>query len=326
MLSPYSNPAAFYPRQMRILGGQTLSESIRDGIVDEPLGLSSFEFLEPNFREDSLNALLHLQLIEACETLPAGDYHSGECLDFTATATPSGYRPARVGNEARPSCAKLWMMWELRSHLPESLVLGDMLPRLHREFLVGRADRDGDTVPVQVQFCLFLILLCERQPFVAGGLETGHCSEPLMEHPFVHSYQLQGKLAEWEGEIAALQDRIGFADVFGADWMLLRPDVAPGSPLDATLFDCIAHPDHALTLPHTTKQYVREALTSLSVKLSMIHNNLMRDKDPVRDNTRLVPGRYAQFESITRKCFTRLQHISRALIQDIVDFDDATSV
>ena len=319
MLSPYANPVGYYPHQMMTLGGQ----SLRDSIMEGEDGVTVL----PNFRQESIGVLLQLQLIEECEQLAAENIDA-EHLDFAALVTPSGHRPRLAADEARVSCAKLWTVWELRSHVPESLLLGCLLPAFYREFFIGQADRDGETIPVQIKFCLFLILTCERQPYHADFAEGGHYAEPLSAHPFLQNHLLGDRVAEWEGEIATIQDTIAGCHTVGTEWMLLSPDVAVGSALDATLFDCIVNPGTALTLPPQAKQFVKESLTSLSLKLLKIHNNLMRDKDSVRDpiSHRQLPGRYAQFESITRKCFTRLQYISRALIQDIVDFPNNTVV
>jgi hypothetical protein len=68
-------------------------------------------------------------------------------------------------------------------------------------------------------------------------------------------------------------------------------------------------------LPPRAKQYVKETLTSLSIKLMHFHNNIINDMLCFASD-----ARYAQFEGLTRKCYQRLQHISRELIQEFLDF------
>jgi hypothetical protein len=311
MLSPYANPLDFFPQQMRILDGQTLSDNIA-GVLETP-----------NFREQSIAILHQLQLIEECDQLSHEDLAEAlddDFVDFASDITPSGYRPRLAVGETKVSCAKLWMVWELRNHLAESLLLGSLLPKLYREFLFGQADRTGAVVSTQIKFCLFLITICHREPYSAELVESGHYPEPLFNHPYVVSHELVPKLLEWEGEIGTIQETIAASGVFGSEWMMLKPGVAVGNPLDATLFHCIID-SNTSTFSPKVKQFLKESVTSLSVKLIKIHNTLMRDKDPELDPSgKFVPGRYAQFEIITRKCISRLQYISRSLVQDIVRF------
>ena len=311
MLSLYSNPIHYFSQQMQVLDGQTLTDSIH-GTKDIP-----------HFREESKTILLHLNLIEECTKLTPKNAELARqngTLEFAGGATRSGYQPKVVADETRPSCAKLWMIWELRNHLAESLLLGILLPNLYREFFVGQSDKDGDDESTQIKFCLFMIATCQRQPYDVNLVDKGHFPVSLANHPFVESHLLSHKLAEWEGKIATHQEAIATSGVFGAEWMLLKPEVGVGSPLDATLFECILHP-HTSHFPANVKEFLKESLTSLSIKMIKIHNTLMRDKDTVTDPTnKFLPGRYAQFENVTRKCITRLQYISRELIQDIVDF------
>jgi hypothetical protein len=315
MLSPFSNPVDYFPHQMQVLAGQPLADSI-DGVQ-----------VIPHFRQESIAILLRLHLIEECNQLSATELviaKENDTLDFAASTTPTGYRPRVAPGEVRASCAKLWMVWELRIHLAESLLLGSLLPKLHREFFVGQADTKGDNESTQIKFCLFMIMICHRQPYNAELVGKGHFPQPLSNHSFIQSHQLGHKFTEWEEEIAHFQDAIAASDVFGAEWMLLKPDVAPGNPLDATLFDCIVNPCMSDLAPGV-KQFLKESLTSLSIKLIKMHNALMRDKDTVTDPVtgKFLPGRYAQFEIVTRKCFSRLQYISRELIQEIVNIPKA---
>jgi hypothetical protein len=309
MLSLYSNPVEYFPRQMQVLNQQSLSERITNCAV-------------PDFRQESINILLKLNLIEECDKLSNLTLHkfpTEECIDFSALATPSGYKPRKVFDEAHASCAKLWMIWEMRNHVPESLLLGCLLPALFKEFVKDqKTDKESeDTV---VKFCLYLILTCERQPFSAELVSRGHYSKKLSEHPFITSHHLEEKMRDWESNIANVQRQIEESGGYCLERMLLRREVREFNELDATLFDCIANKRHSASLTHDAKQFVKESITSLMIKLIHIHNNLMRDPVTESSSNPIKPGRYAQFEYITRTCFYRLQDISRDLIQDIVNF------
>ncbi|CAE7499827.1 unnamed protein product [Symbiodinium microadriaticum] len=308
MLSKFVNPAGFFPHQMEYVGGQTLGDFCQ--------GIESV----PNFRAVSIETLLALGLIEECDKLTPDEDAAlraeessrtrqegrSEGIDFTAAKTPTGYRPA----PGKATCHQLWMMWEMRENLSDSIFLGCMLPDLHEEFIHRRADAAGDDASVQLTFLLFLLHTIDRVPY-RGALGEGFCDFPLHEHPFVASRGLGEKLTRWTERLASIESTISGISVPHTEWML--PEFPHGDPLDATLFHSLINPGFVSTLPPHMKQFLKERYLSLSMKLILMHNNLMSDT-----------VKYGRFEMLTRKCYKLLQYISRDLIQDIVNFDDVS--
>ena len=101
---------------------------------------------------------------------------------------------------------------------------------------------------------------------------------------------------------------------------MLPEDVSAGKSLDATIFDCIVSPGNVSALPPRVKQYVKETLTSLSIKLIHFRNNLRNDTANYASD-----AKFGQFEMLARKCYSRVQYISKELIQEFMDFPDASS-
>lgn len=307
MLSKYSNPAGYFEHQGEVLGERTLKASIARDSTD------------PHFRQVSKDALLMLRLIEECDTLDPGEAKEQleeNTIDFTASATPSGYRPC-VG---RANCAQLWMIWEMRGSLPESLIIGCLLNDLYLEFIHRQADAAGDNEHVQITFLAYLVLMLERRPFEADA-SLGYHPQPMSNHSFISGKpDLAAKLVEWENKIGGVQTQISDSDVFQKEWMLLPENVSAGSALDATIFDCIVTPGNVSGLPPRVKQYVKETLTALSIKLIHFRNNLRNDTANYASD-----ARYGQFEMLARKCYSRVQYISKELIQEFMDFPDASS-
>jgi len=257
-----------------------------------------------------------LDLIEKCDTLSPDvvrEKREENAVDFTADATPSGYRP----KFSSANCAQLWMMWELRNSVPESLVVGCLLNDLYLEFIYKQADSAGDNEHVQITFLAYMVLMLQRKPFMGEDC-PGYFPLPLLRHPFIAGKQdLSDKLTAWERKIAGVQRTIRDADIYQKELILFPDDVSPGRDLDATIFDCIVHPSNVSGLPPRVKQYVKETLTSLSIKLIHFRNNLRNDTAKYATD-----AKYGQFEMLARKCFSRLQYTSKELIQEFMDFPD----
>lgn len=307
MLSKYANPAGYFEHQGQVLGERPLKSSIENDSTC------------PHFRQVSVDALLMLRLIEECDKLDpevAKEQFQEGTIDFTAYATPSGYRPC-VG---RANCAQLWMIWEMRDSLPESLIIGCLLNDLYMEFIHRQADAAGDNEHVQITFLGYLVLMLERRPFETDT-SLGYHPVPMLSHSFIAGKpELAAKMAEWENKIGGLQTQIGESNVYQKEWMMLPENVSVGSDLDATIFDCIVTPGNVSGLPPRVKQVVKETLTALSIKLIHIRNNLRNDTAHYASD-----AKYGQFEMLTRKCYSRVQYISKELIQEFMDFPDVSS-
>jgi hypothetical protein len=304
MLSKYSNPAGYFEHQSDVLGRRTLKASIEGNTTD------------PHFRQVSIETLQKLNLIEECDKLEpvvAKQMLDEDTIDFTATATPSGYRPY----PGRANCAQLWMVWEMRSSLPESLIVGLLLNDLYMEFIHRQADAAGDTEHVQIMFLAYMVLMLKRSPFQTDTT-LGFYPEPLRNHPFIAGKpDLSAKISAWENKIGDVQTRISETNVFEKEMMLLPENVAAGCDLDATIFDCIVTPNNVSALPPRVKQHVKESLTDLSIKLIHFRNNLRNDTAHYASD-----AKYGQFEMISRKAYSRLQYMSKELIQEFMDFPD----
>jgi hypothetical protein len=268
----------------------------------------------PHFRQVSIDALVKLGLIEECDQLSKEETKEmleEDRVDFTASATPSGYRP-RVG---RANCAQLWMMWEMRDSVPESLVLGCLLNDLYMEFIHRQADASGDNVHVQITFLAYMVAMLERRPFNTD-LSAGYHPQPLSAHSFITGKpELAQKFTAWENKIRDVQMLMAESGVHQSDLMMYPDNVKAGADLDATIFDCIVNPGNVSALPPRVKQYVKETLTDLSIKLIHFHNNLRNDTLHYASD-----AKYGQFEHLARKSYARLQYISRELIQEFIDF------
>ena len=162
-----------------------------------------------------------------------------------------------------------------------TIALGCMLPELYDEFIAA-----GDNEAVQKLFLLFLLNTVDRVPY-RGDLGEGYCNYALMDHPFVVSRGLQERLGEWNDRLAEVQQIIDESGACRKEWMKL--EVPPGQPLDSTFFNYLVNPGHIATLPPMVKQFLKERFLSISKKLILMHNNLMRDT-----------ARYGRFERLTR--------------------------
>lgn len=331
MLSLHANPRDLYPNQMLHLGGQSLEDFCLQSRGDpayQPL---------PNFRDVSIQVLLELNLIEECDQLSRDqeDNLRGEdAIDFNSSATISHYRPfqgrAGLNGTSLPAvnCPQLWMVWELRQSLSESIYLGCMLPHLFDEFIQVNAKSDvGEDVSTQLTFLLFLLLTIDRTPFKGEeGAALGYCSHDLMRHPFVTSRGLSEKLLPYEEKLRNVEVVIEALPVPKKhllqnwktevhDGQTFKFPFPIGEPLDATVFDCLSNPGHINeSMPSEVKQFLKEKFLSIQVKLAVMHNTLFGDT-----------AKYGKLAMLTRKCFNLIQYVSRDLIQNIVNFTDVSS-
>jgi ATP-dependent RNA helicase DDX60 len=359
MLSLHSNPKELYPNQMHHLGGATLQDFILQSSGDP-----TYEVV-PNFRDVSIQLLLELNLIEECDQLPPDQEDAAreaESVDFNSSATISHYRPfqgrAGLNGTSLPAvnCPQLWMVWELRQSLSESIYLGCMLPHLFDEFIQVNAKSDvGEDVSTQLTFLLFLLLTIDRTPYKGTG---GFCTHDLMNHPFITSRGLSEKLLPYEEKlrnIEAIVERLPLPkkDLL-QNWKTIKvPDpnqkLKPGEevkmieirvpfpigePLDATVFDCLTNPGHIISLPSEVKQFLKEKFLSIQVKLAVMHNTLFGDTAKYGKFAMLTRSAHLRSSSLSlthslpaslRKCFNLIQYVSRDLIQNIVNFADVSS-
>lgn len=250
------------------------------------------EYSLPNFRQVSIELLMELQLIEECDKLSPDveeELRDAEGIDFNHSATISGYRPFQGSNfnvsdlSLNITCGQLWMIWELRNTLPDSITLGCMLPALYEEFIHRKSD-PGEDVSSQLTFLLFLLFTVDRVPYNPSRL---HSTVPLLEHPFVVARELKDKLVEYELKMLEIQNKIINLNIPLKKSLLQSYPI--GEPLDSIIFETFVNPGIIPTLPHEVKAFLKEKYLSLSIKLAIMHNCLYRET-----------SKYTKFEVLTR--------------------------
>jgi hypothetical protein len=285
MLSKFTDPSTF-PNQSKLLGGLTLEqyvtrygieklreqmqqstttsvESSSNEVVDiTNLSISidnnnnrSVINVNKNFRDISINTLLTLGLIEECNQLPKMNKQDLVPNDFRGNATFSSYKACT------DICSQLWCTWELRQFLPESILIGSLLPDLYDEFIKGRRMDDiGDNESVQLTFFAFLLMMVDRKPYTS----TSHYEEPLLSHHWIASKpDLLAKLRNWEDKMQVIQDKLRISDVNGSS-KLLYMQYPPHTELDATVFNSIVYSSYSQTLPSNIKDDVKCSLTNIA--------------------------------------------------------------
>ena len=141
MSSRFSNPRTFQG-QMSVMGQTPLQEHIN--VPSAPF----------NMHTVSRDLLLELELIEECDVL---DEAAAEAFDFSIRsfdneATPHGYKPRPPYN-----ASVLWLVWDLRDRLAESVAIAKFLPLFFRDFCSNRMSNYGESEDVQFEFCASLL-------------------------------------------------------------------------------------------------------------------------------------------------------------------------
>jgi hypothetical protein len=149
-LSPFANSNRC-PWRAQILNDEPLVEYVSGNAVNM------------NYNDISRDMLLELKFIEECHTLNEEeiDEFDYSLRSFQGRGTPSGFRPRQPYNPAA-----LWLMWDLRHRLAESVALTRFLPFIYDEFANNslRPPKCGDLEDVQIEFVAMLLHIIDRRP------------------------------------------------------------------------------------------------------------------------------------------------------------------
>jgi len=149
-LSPFTN-SHVSPWRAEILNAEPLLEYVTG------------EVAPVNYNGMSRDMLLELNFIEECHVLSEEevDEFDYSLRAFQGRGSPSGYRPRAPYNPAA-----LWLMWDLRHRLAESIALTRFLPFIYDEFAnnTSRPPKCGDLEDVQIEFIAILLQIIDRRP------------------------------------------------------------------------------------------------------------------------------------------------------------------
>lgn len=163
---------------------------------------------------------------------------------------------------------------------------------------------------MQVEFFARLLHFIDRQPPYKGvpGAKFNHVAglpedTILGAMSFITKYpERQASWDEWEAFFVRSQQRF---DNLPADLKAdlektgamdsLKLPIAPGEPIDGTVFMCIMNNKLPLDLPSTIKHDLKKRLFNVGSVVMKMHNCLLQ------------PGIYQGLALLLRKCFARLR-------------------
>jgi len=232
-------------------------------------------------------------------------------LDVIGLGTNFAARAAD-GAAAKDERPTLCMLWELRNYLPESVALASALPHLMDDFVKDRhnfkrATDDSDSEAVQIEFMSVLCHLVDRTPCAEGAT-------PIHELTWLKkSPERVAKWDKWERLLIQWQDRCDLLPN-AADAQSLKLAVVPGTPLDASVFECCK--DRRLPPASQISSLDRH---HLKLRLWNVGNILLK-----AHNCLQLPGDYITLSPLLRKCFRRIMYILSDDINANVDDQDVT--
>ena len=299
MCSRFSNPPGF-PQQMDVIGKNPLCESI------DPT-------LDYNMNQLSKELLLELKLIEECDIMTGDDLdqfdYSVDGFAQNPSSSPSGYRPRHPYNPV-----VMWMIWDLRDHVAESILSATLLPLLFQDFAAPpKTANYGDSEEVQFEFISTILHIVDRRPALPDSMI-------LDENVFITSTtvvkreQLRTRIAKIEDHIVEHNANIRKINSTGNFPNLLKLIIpVENSPLDGELLHCFIT-GHTNDIHYSRQHEIKQRLWDLGCFLKSMHNALFLDTN-----------RYGKLELLTRKCFMRIQYISSDHIRDAIDFINVSS-
>ena len=278
------------------------------------------DFISPpavahNFDELSTHVLLKLRFILRCRTLSdteideIPDLYSLDRTDKAPDqelATPSGFRPnGRI-------TALLWMVWELRTNLPESVLLGLFLPIL-LDIATSRSKTTdyGQEEEDQFEFFALLSMLIDRKPCRPGAV-------PLSQHPWVAAtnnrrrQDLQGKMSLFTDKLAKARDVTLRQDMPVID-MIMFPlagefDSGPCAPdLDGTLFAAF-YAGNASFLPRYELRFLMDSIWNVGNTILKMHNAIWPNHQ-----------KFGKLRFVLSKCHARLNYLVREILTAHID-------
>lgn len=217
----------------------------------------------------------------------------------------------------------LVLVWELRSKVSESVILGRLLSELcvavekkTKDLMLspaaqaavaagdraGTKERDNKYVPF---FYSILLQLIDRHPHgESSGLPPLHeLPEFSPAHPFAHKM-----FFEWSELFQKDQESM-------PDYLAhLKSKVPPGTPLDSTLYSCILQPNLIHTFSDERKQQLKSRIWSIGSTVKTMLNSLWPN------------NRYCtSIAACLRVCFKNLFYLNSELVRAQINFDDVAS-
>lgn len=216
----------------------------------------------------------------------------------------------------------LVLVWELRSKVSESVILGRLLPELSlaiekktRDLMLSPAaqtavpneraatkERDNKYVPFFYSILLQLIDRHEHDP--QSGLPPLHeLPEFSPAHPFAHKM-----FFEWSELFKKDQESM-------PEYLAhLKAAVPPGAPLDSTLYNCILQPNLVHSFSGERKQQLKARIWSVGSTVKTMLNSLWPN------------NRYCNsMAACLRVCFRHLFYLNAELVRAQINFDDVSA-
>ena len=297
MLSQFTNPSS-YSHQISTLGRTPLLEH-----VEAPAQRN-------NITDVSCALLVELQLIEECDVCNESE---AEYFEFSidnfdqSDRTPSGYKPRFPYN-----AAILWMVWDLRDRLAESVALAKFMPMLYRDFALNRDSKYGENEDVQFEFVATLLHIVDRRPPLPDGIRMNEI-DFINSETVVKRQELRDRIASIQESVSRHNEQIENLSASGNYPQVEKLSMPVGDNiLDGTLLHCFIV-GHTNDVPVYRKHMIKQQLWDLGCILRTIHNNLWPDKH-----------KYGRLETLTRKCFMRIQYIAGDHIKDNISFTNVS--
>lgn len=267
----------------------------------------------------SRDVLLKMKMIMECPILTSqasddtGFDYSLQLLDVEASqelATPSGFRP----NGKKTSL--LWMVWELRTNLPESLLAGFFLP-LFLELAVSRTKTSdyGQEEEDQFEFMALLLMLINRRP-------CGHGKVQLADHPWISATnnkrreEMRTRMSDFAVRLAKMRDVI-LQNVPHRDMVMfpLAGELESGPcnpPLESTFFAAF-YAGNASFLPRSELHSLMAGIWHVGTTLLKMHNALWPDT-----------MKFGKLRFVIMKCHARLNYLVREILTAHIDVPNVT--
>lgn len=267
----------------------------------------------------SRDVLLRLKMIIECRQLTQqeidddGFDYSLQLMDADVSqdlATPSGFRP-----NGRKT-ALLWMVWELRTNLPESLLAGFFLPLL-LEVVTSRTKTSdyGQDEEDQFEFMALMSLLINRQPCGAGKV-------PLSQHAWVNANNnkrregLRERMGEFTARLGKMRDSV-LQHLPRRDMVMfpLAGEFESGPcnhELDSTFFAAF-YAGNASFVPRHELQSLMSSIWHVGTTLLKMHNAIWPDT-----------VKFGKLRYVISKCHARLNYLVREILTAHIDVPNVT--
>ena len=227
-------------------------------------------------------------------------------LGFIQERSPGQLVPA--AGYSYPILSAVWM---LRSFLPQSILLGRIVPELHED-ISSIAHDESKIEDFKQQFFAMLLMFVDRHACQPGAV-------PMHEHPYFNDEKRREKFDKWA--------RIYKQEYYNipADMPHLRPAVPPPpeaseedhAPLDSTMLNIILQTNDANmnTMSEDEKQSLKNRIWHIGTIIMIFHNSLW------------VQSEY--YPTICKLCYKVFRHVQRLMndiISNQINFENISSI